>query len=97
MKPFNLVLSFASVCLILAGCSKSDTIAPKNSLTIQEGIPYSSMPKTAFVAHKPGLYKAEFLTSNQSKREGMTIVYLQYWIHSRQIPIVPKHNPGFQW
>jgi len=75
MKPFNLVLSFASVCLILAGCSKSDTIAPKNSLTIQEGIPYSSMPKTAFVAHKPGLYKAEFLTSNQSKREGMTIVY----------------------
>jgi hypothetical protein len=75
MKPLNLAFCLVSACLIVAGCSKNDTVSPKSSLNLPAEVPYSSLPASSFIKHKPGLLKAEFLTTNPSKSEGMTIVY----------------------
>lgn len=75
MKPFYLASSLVSACVLLAGCSKNDVVTPENSLVLPTAATYSTLPKSVYATHKPGLLKAEFLTSGRSKSEGMTILY----------------------
>lgn len=75
MKPFSLATSLVSACLLLAGCTKNDLVQPEKSLVLPGAVTYSSLPASAFTKHKPGLLKAEFMTSGRSKSEGMTILY----------------------